>query len=64
MTSAVLELALAAELLKDDAAAAKKVIAGPALRYPNKEAYLADIDRLDRSWDLISYKDNTAEVTF
>ncbi len=64
VTSAVLELALAAELLKDDAAAAKKVIAGPALRYPNKEAYLADIDRLDRSWDLISYKDNTAEVTF
>ncbi|MGN0979689.1 MAG: amidohydrolase [Candidatus Avoscillospira sp.] len=64
VTSAVMELSLAAELLMNDAAAAKEVLAGPPLRYPNKEAYFEDIDRFDRAWDLIAYDGNTAAVTF
>lgn len=64
VASAVLELSLAAELLKDDAAAAKCVLAGSPMHYPNKEAYFADIDRFDRSWDLIEYEGDSANIIF
>ncbi len=64
VTSAAMELALAAELLRDGAASAKRILAGPPLRYPGKEAYFAEIDRFHRQWELIEYNDGGAKVEF
>lgn len=64
VTGAALELALVEELLKDDAACARDVLSGEPLRFPNREAYFAEIDRFDRSWNVICYAEHTAEITY
>lgn len=57
-------LTMAATLLENDAARGREILAGPPLRYPNKEAYFAAIDEFLCDRELVSYDGNTATVTF
>ena len=50
--------ATAGLLLEDGAAAARRVIAEARPRFPSKEAYLAAIDRFDRTWDAVDYAED------
>ena len=61
--AATVQVGLAEKLLKDDAKLAKEVITNADLRYPNKEAFFADIDQLMNDKDLVSYEDDTITVT-
>lgn len=63
--SAKAQILLAAELLRDDAAVAKEIIATFTPRYPTKEAYFAEIDQLMVDRQLLQYRaDGTAVVTY
>ena len=61
--AATVQVGLAEKLLKDGAKLAKEVIEKTELRYPNKEAFFADIDQLMNDKDLVSYEDDTVTVT-
>lgn len=63
--SAVGQLCLAASLLSDGAAKAKKIVADFVPRFPSKEAYFAEIDRFMRDWDLVTYEEgNKAAISY
>lgn len=62
--SAAIMLTMAAVLLENDAARGKEILAGPPLRYPNKEAYFAAIDEFLCDRELVTYDGSTATVTF
>ena len=61
--AASVQVGLAEKLLQNDAKLAKEVLANAELRYPNKEAFFADIDQLMSDKDLVSYEDDTITVT-
>ncbi len=62
--SAAAEVMLTAVLLENHAGRAKQIFAGPPLRYPNKEAYFAEINRFLSDKSLIRYHGDSASVTF
>lgn len=64
IVSAEGQLALAARLLENDAAAAEAVIASYHAPYASIRDYLADWDRFGKSEGLISYGDGQATVRF
>ena len=55
---------LAATLLENDAQEAKKVLAGPPLRYDSKEDYFKAVAAFDTDRDLVRYTDTGAEILF
>ena len=61
---AAIQVTLAAALLENDAARAKEVLAGPALRYPNKEAYFEAMDVFMADRELVTYDGDKAIVEF
>ena len=63
VNGAIIDVLLAVELLKDDAAKAKEVLAGPPLRYPNKEAYFAEMDQIICDKDVVSYDGDEIRVS-
>ena len=58
------EVLMAMLLLENDAARGKEVLAGPPLRFANKEAYFAEMDKLNYDGDLVTYTDEGAEIHF
>ena len=62
--SAAAEVMLAASLLSDGAARAKRILSGSPPRYADKEAYLAAIDRFIADRELVSYREDGAEIAF
>ena len=64
VTGAVIEVLLAVELLKDGAARARQILAGPPLRYPDKAAYFADMDSFFRDSELVTYDENRICIEF
>ena len=61
---AAIQVTLAAALLENGAARAKEVLAGPALRYPNKEAYFKAMDQFMADRELVTYDGDKAVVEF
>lgn len=61
---AAIQVTLAAALLENDAARAKEVLAGPPLRYPNKEAYFEAMDQFMADRELVTYDGDKAIVEF
>ena len=61
---AAIQVTLAAALLENGAARAKEVLAGPALRYPNKEAYFKAMDQFMADRELVTYDGDKAIVEF
>ena len=61
---AAIQVTLAAALLENGAARAKEVLAGPALRYPNKEAYFEAMDQFMADRELVTYDGDKAIVEF
>jgi len=61
---ATIQVTLAAALLENGAARAKEVLAGPALRYPNKEAYFEAMDQFMADRELVTYDGDKAIVEF
>ena len=61
---AAIQVTLAAALLENGAARAKEVLAGPPLRYPNKEAYFEAMDQFMADRDLVTYDGDKAVVEF
>ncbi|MBR4099020.1 MAG: amidohydrolase [Clostridium sp.] len=61
---AAIQVTLAAALLENGAARAKEVLAGPALRYPNKEAYFEAMDQFMADRELVTYDGDKAVVEF
>ncbi len=51
-------------LLEDNAEKAKKILAGPALRYPTKEAYFQAIDAFMADRDMVKYTENGAVISY
>jgi len=51
-------------LLENNAEKANNIIAGPALRYPNKEAFFNDINKLMADRDMVKYTDKGAEIIY
>lgn len=64
VTSAVVYVMTVLALLENEAKEGKTILAGPPLRYPNKEAFFTDISRLMVDRDMIKYGDRGAEVTW
>lgn len=62
--SAAAETMLAAALLENGAERAKRILAGQALRYPDKREYFAAIDHFFSDRELIRYQDGGAEIEF
>ena len=62
MGAATVQVAMAQRLLENDAALAKSVIANANLRYPNKEAFFADIDQFMSDKDLVTYNEDSIAV--
>ena len=62
--SAQLQVLMAAELLKDNAARARQIIENFTPVYPTKADYFAAVDKFMRDIDLVSYTENGAEVQF
>lgn len=60
--AATVQVAMAQRLLENDAALAKSVIANANLRYPNKEAFFADIDQFMSDKDLVTYNEDNIAV--
>jgi len=61
---AAIQVTLAAALLENGAARAKEVLAGPPLRYPNKEAYFEAMDQFMADRELVTYDGDKAIVEF
>lgn len=61
---AVIYVMAVEELLGNQSEKAKEIIAGPPLRYPNKEAFFADFDRLIGDKELVRYTEDGAVVSW
>ena len=64
VTSAKGQLLLAAALLENDAAEAKRILAGPAPLYASKEEYFAVIEKFSQDRDLVKYTEEGATIVF
>lgn len=64
VTSACHEVLMAALLLENDAERGKQVLAGPPLRFANKEAYFAEMDKMIFDGDLVEYTEDGAKIRF
>lgn len=51
-------------LMENGAEKAKNIVNGPALRYPNKEAFFADINKLMADRNMVTYTENGAEINY
>ena len=51
-------------LLEKDAQKAEKVLAGPALRYPSKEAFFADINKFMADRQMVKYTEDGAVISY
>lgn len=58
------EVLMAAILLENGAERGKQVLAGPPLRFPNKEAYFEVMDKMIFDGDLVEYTETGASVKF
>ena len=64
VTGAAIQAALAAALLENGAERAKQVLAGPPLRFPDKEAYFRTMDQFLCDRELVTYNGDGAEICF
>ena len=62
--SAQAQVLLAIALLENDAAEAKKIMAGPGPRYATKEDYFKAIAMFDTERDLVEYTEDGAKIVF